>query len=99
MDQAVVNGVTLEYDVQGDGEPVVLVHGGLLADENAPLMREPALTDGYRVINYHRRGFAGSSRPPGRATIGDQAADLRALLDHLGVERAHVGHAGHELLL
>ncbi len=95
MDQAVVNGVTLEYDVQGEGEPVVLVHGGLLADENAPLMREPSLTDGYRVINYHRRGFAGSSRPPGRATIGDQAADLRALLDHLGVERAHV--VGHSL--
>lgn len=94
MERADVNGVTLEYEVRGEGEPVVLVHGGLLADENAPLLGESSLNDGYRVINYHRRGFAGSSRPPGRATIGDQAADLRALLDHLGIERAHlVGHS------
>ena len=95
MDRADVNGIALEYEVQGDGEPVVLVHGGLLADENAPLMREPSLIDRFRVVNYHRRGFAGSSRPPGRATIGDQVDDLRALLDHLGVERAHV--VGHSL--
>lgn len=94
MERADVNGVTLEFEVRGEGEPVVLVHGGLLADENAPLLGESSLNDGYRVINYHRRGFAGSSRPPGRATIGDQAADLRALLDHLGIERAHlVGHS------
>ena len=95
MERADVNGVTLEYEVRGDGEPVVLIHGGLLTDENTPLTREAALTDRYRVINYHRRGFAGSSRPQGRATIGDQVADCRALLDHLGVERAHV--VGHSL--
>ena len=95
MDRAEVNGVILEYEVRGDGEPVVMVHGGLLADENAPLMREPTLTDRFRVVNYHRRGFAGSSRLPGRATIGDQAADLHALLDHLDIERAHV--VGHSL--
>lgn len=94
MERAKVRDVELEYEVRGSGEPVVLLHGGLLADENAPLAKEPALTDRYRVINYHRRGFAGSTRPQGKATIQDQAADCRELMRVLGVDRAHiVGHS------
>lgn len=94
MQHAKVNGVDLEYDVRGSGEPVIFLHGGLLADENTPLMSQPALTDHYRLINYHRRGFAGSEHPPGKATIEDQAADCYALMQHLGVARAHVmGHS------
>jgi len=98
MERAHVNGVELEYDVHGSGEPVLLVHGGLLADENTPLALEPALTDKYVVINYHRRGFAGSSRPvegAPRITIETHVADAKALLDELGVEKTHV--VGHSL--
>jgi len=95
MERARVNGVELEYEVRGSGEPVLLLHGGLLADENSPLLNEPALTASYQVINYHRRGFAGSEHPDGRAQIGDQVADARALLAELGVERTHV--VGHSL--
>jgi pimeloyl-ACP methyl ester carboxylesterase len=94
MERAKIGEIELEYEVRGEGEAAVLLHGGLLADENTPLAREPVLTDRYRVINYHRRGFAGSTRPPGKATIPDQAADCRALMQHLGVDRAHiVGHS------
>lgn len=95
MERARVNGVELEYEVRGSGEPVLLLHGGLLADENTPLAREAALTDNYRVINYHRRGFAGSEHPEGKAQISDQVADARALLAELGIERTHV--VGHSL--
>jgi pimeloyl-ACP methyl ester carboxylesterase len=46
------------------------------------------------LIRYHRRGYADSSHPSGPASIARQAADCRALLAHLGVERAHVvGHS------
>jgi pimeloyl-ACP methyl ester carboxylesterase len=94
MDRAKVNGVELEYQIKGTGEPVVLLHGGLLADENTPLLDQPALTSSYRVLNYHRRGFAGSSHPPGRAMIADQVADCKALLQHLGIKRTHaIGHS------
>ena len=58
-------------------------------------MREPALAR-YRLIRYHRRGYAGSSKPePGASvSIGKQAADAVALLRHLRIERAHiVGHS------
>ena len=79
MERAQVNGVELEYEVRGSGEAILLLHGGLLPDENTPLMQEPALTDKYKVINYHRLGFAGSSRPQGKAMIGDQVADARCL--------------------
>src|SRR3954469_5965134 len=94
MDRVRANDVELEYEVRGEGEAVVLLHGGLLADENTPLLSEPALTDSFRVINYHRRGFAGSEHPEGKAQISDQVRDCKMLLEPLGVERTHVlGHS------
>jgi uncharacterized protein (TIGR02118 family) len=90
----VLAGTELEYEERGAGEPVLLIHGGLLADAFTPVLAQPALTDHYRVISYHRRGYAGSARPKGDVCIARQAADARDLLGHLGIERAHVvGHS------
>jgi pimeloyl-ACP methyl ester carboxylesterase len=84
----------LEYEVRGDGEPVLLVHGSHVADAFLPLAKEPAIADAYRVIRYHRRGFAGSDRHTGPFGIGDQASDALTLLRTLNVDRAHVvGHS------
>ncbi|MBI4338614.1 MAG: alpha/beta hydrolase [Chloroflexi bacterium] len=94
MDNAVIDGITIEYEVAGTGEPVVLIHGALIADAFRPLLAEPSLAHGYRLITYHRRGYVGSSRTPGPISIARQAADCQALLRHLGIERAHiVGHS------
>jgi pimeloyl-ACP methyl ester carboxylesterase len=93
MNRARIDGKVLEYEVRGTGEPVVLVHGALIADAFAPLLAEPALTERYRLVLYHRRGFAGSTHAEDPLSIAQQAADCRALMDHLGVRRAHV--AGH----
>jgi pimeloyl-ACP methyl ester carboxylesterase len=72
----------------------VLVHGSHIADAFAPLLVEPALTERYQLILYHRRGFAGSTHPEGPLSIVQQAADCHALMQHLGVPRAHiVGHS------
>jgi pimeloyl-ACP methyl ester carboxylesterase len=85
----------LEYEARGDGEPVLLIHGALIADTFLPLMREAALADPYRLIRYHRRGHAGSDPVSSASSIEQQAQDALALLTHLGVERAHVvGHSG-----
>jgi pimeloyl-ACP methyl ester carboxylesterase len=84
----------LEYWDIGVGEPVVLVHGSIIADAFAPLLLEPALTERYRLVSYHRRGFAGSTHPDRPLSIAEQAADCRALLGTLGIDRAHiVGHS------
>ena len=94
MTLAKLDGVDLEYLVRGSGEPVVLVHAGIFADWFKPLVDEPALARRYRMVSYHRVGYAGSSRVTGPVSIADQAAHLRGLMRHLGIERAHlVGHS------
>ena len=92
MPRALVNGVELEYEVAGSGEPVLLI-SPMVADGFLPLVSEPALAHGYQLVTYHRRGWAGSTHTPPPVRIADHAADAAALLDHLGVGRAHV--AGH----
>jgi hypothetical protein len=47
--RANVEGVELEYRVTGTGEPVILVHAGILADWWEPLIAQPALTSRYRI--------------------------------------------------
>jgi pimeloyl-ACP methyl ester carboxylesterase len=93
--QLQVPGGTLEYEVTGNpsGEAVILIHGSGVAATFAPTMTEPALA-GYRLIRFHRRGYAGSSKEPIPFSVKDQAADARALLRSLNVTRAHVvGHS------
>jgi uncharacterized protein (TIGR02118 family) len=94
LHRVVVDDTELEYEERGAGEPVLLIHGGILADAFAPLLAESALTDRYRLISYHRRGFAGSAEPEGEVSIARQAADAQAVLAHLGIAQAHVvGHS------
>jgi pimeloyl-ACP methyl ester carboxylesterase len=92
MDRAKVNGVELEYEVRGTGEPVLLIDM-LIADCFLPLLTEPALADRYQLIRYHKRGWVGSTHTPPPMSIAEHAADAAALLEHLGVRRAHI--AGH----
>jgi pimeloyl-ACP methyl ester carboxylesterase len=92
MERAKVNGIELEYELRGSGEPLLLI-SPMVAGAFLPFMAAPALTRRYRLIRYHRRGWSGSTHTPGPVTIEDHADDAAALLDRLGVGRAHV--AGH----
>jgi len=93
MQHARVNGVSLEYDVSGQGEPVLFI-SPVVADGFLPLLSEPSLAHEYRLITYHKRGWMGSTHTPPPVSIADHAADAAALLGHLGVRRAHiVGHS------
>lgn len=94
MERARVNGVELEYELKGSGEPVLLIHGSHIARSFLPLLAQPSLTKKYTLIRYHRRGFLGSSPARGSVSVKDQATDARALLEHLHMSRAHVvGHS------
>jgi len=94
MERATVRGTTLEYEILGSNEPILLIPGVLVADGMRPLVEEERLAGRYMLILYHRRGVAGSDGVGAPFTIKDQAADARALLGELGVERAHiVGHS------
>jgi pimeloyl-ACP methyl ester carboxylesterase len=93
MDTITVAGARLAYEVCGDGDPIVLLHPGFVANAFAPLLREPALA-GYRLIAYHRRGYGASTPAAAPFSVAAQAADCLALLDGLSLARAHlVGHS------
>ncbi len=92
MERVKVNGVELEFEIRGSGEPVLLIDM-LIADCFVPLLTEPSLANQYQLIRYHKRGWVGSTHTPPPVSMGDHAADAAALLDHLGVRRAHI--AGH----
>ena len=89
IDRTQINGVELEIRDRGSGEPVVFVHGGM-GDECAAVLAEPALANQYRLIDYHRRGWGNSERLEAPLSIEQQAADCRAVMHHLGLERAHL---------
>lgn len=99
MERAAVDGLELEYELRGSGEPVVLIHWGVSAAWAEPLMNEPALADRYRLLSYHRAGFGGSSQIEGPVSIADHAELCRLLMRRLEIERAHiVGHSSSALI-
>jgi pimeloyl-ACP methyl ester carboxylesterase len=93
MEKANLNGVTLEYEVKGSGEPVLLISTGPIADSFLPLLSEKALVERYRLIAFRQRRLARSTNSPAPVSFAEHAADAAALLGHLDVSRAHV--AGH----
>ena len=89
------DGVGLEVTIEGEGPPVVLLHGW---PDSHRLWRNtvPALVAaGYQVIAPDLRGMGASDRPDGVESyaIPFLAGDVLGVLDHLGHEKAHVvGH-------
>ncbi len=94
MPRVALDDVELEYELDGEGEPVLLVHPGIFSDWFTPLRREPALANRYRLIHYNRAGCAGSSRASGAISFSRQARQMGLILQHLRIPRAHViGHS------
>jgi pimeloyl-ACP methyl ester carboxylesterase len=91
METTEFDGIELEYEVTGSGEPVLLI-SPVLAGGFLPLVSEPSL-EGYQLVRYHTRGWVGSTHTEGPVSVEDHAADAAQLLDHLGVDRVHA--AGH----
>lgn len=92
MPTANLDDVSIHYEIHGDGPPLVLAHclGG-----NLELWRDqiPALAARHRLVVWDCRGHGRSSAPRERTQYGVRrsAQDLAGLLDHLGIERAHIG--------
>ena len=87
--KAQVNGVELWYDVTGEGEPVLQIHGAGFAHFNfAPAT--PQLAGHFQVIDYDMRGYGQSDRPVQRYDMEVWADDAAGLLDALGIREAHV---------
>jgi pimeloyl-ACP methyl ester carboxylesterase len=91
-----IDGVRLHYIEQGQGDPVVLIHGnGTLIQDFTVSGLVDGLSGRHRVIVFDRPGFGYSTRPRSRIwTPLAQAEVLQKALDQLGVERPVVlGHS------
>ncbi|MFJ8745148.1 alpha/beta fold hydrolase [Embleya sp. NPDC127516] len=89
MPRAQVNGADLYYEVAGEGEPLVLVHGSWTDHRSwSPVV--PALAASYRVVTYDRRGHGRSTAPAGAGSRTQDEDDLAALVERLDVAPAHV---------
>ncbi|MCY4416671.1 MAG: alpha/beta hydrolase [Chloroflexi bacterium] len=89
MSSAKINGIDLHYQCYGEGEAIVFAHG---AGGNllSWWQQIPFFSQRYQCITFDHRGFGHSldvPEGPGAAKFVD---DLRGLLDHLGVESAHL---------
>jgi 3-oxoadipate enol-lactonase len=69
--------------------PVLVLSNSLGATLEMWDAQAEALAERFRVVRYDTRGHGGSDVPPGPYSIDDVGGDVVALLDHLGVERAH----------
>jgi len=81
-----VNGIDLYYEIRGDGEPLLLLHGGGGIGANWELVF-PSPPEKYRLITPDARGHGSTTNPARRFTFKQLAQDVFALLDHLGIDR------------
>jgi pimeloyl-ACP methyl ester carboxylesterase len=85
-----VNGVNLWHRVTGEGEPVVQIHGAGFGHFNLDPVTPAIAAAGFRVVDYDQRGYGVSDKPLQHYDMEVWADDLAALMDVLGIERAHV---------
>ena len=92
MSQVTLNGIAIDYRVTGSGPAVLLSHG---YGETANMWRgqHAVLGARYRLITWDMRGHGGTdaSNDPTRYSLEATVDDMRALLAHVGEERAVIG--------
>ncbi len=85
-----VNGLHMYYEVQGEGSPLVLLHGGVQSIDLSFAALIPELVGRHRVIGVELQGHGRTADIDRVRSPAAMAGDVVALLDHLGIDRAHV---------
>lgn len=93
MDKITINGSTIAYEQQGQGETVVLLHG--FCGSSAYWEKvQPLLADQYQVIAPDLRGHGATDAPLGAYSIGQMADDVAGLMEALGISKyTLLGHS------
>jgi 3-oxoadipate enol-lactonase len=91
MPKTRVNGIELYYELHGpENAPVVVLSNGVLMSTASWVFQTPVLSQHYRVLLYDCRGQWQSDHPTEAYTMELHADDLAALLDALGIQKAHL---------
>jgi 3-oxoadipate enol-lactonase len=91
MPTANVNGVTLNYELTGEGAETIVLINGLADDVESWGFQVPDFVDaGYRVLTIDNRGIGKSDAPEGPYTSRMLADDAKAVVDQLGITGFHL---------
>jgi pimeloyl-ACP methyl ester carboxylesterase len=89
MPMANANGININYRVEGQGEPLIMING--MNEVQSNWRFQTGLFKKYfRTITFDNRGAGKSDKPAGSYTIKMMADDTIGLMDHLNIEKAHV---------
>src|SRR4051794_39171420 len=89
MPHAALNGFEIHYDVHGEGDPLICVHG-LGCDRRAWALQIQPFSEQYQAVFLDNRDVGQSSLAASDYTTADMAGDVLALADHLELERFHL---------
>jgi pimeloyl-ACP methyl ester carboxylesterase len=89
MPQVEVDRLTINYEVQGEGEPLLLIPY-TSADHACYAFQLPAYTEHFSCIAIDLPGSGESDKPPGPYSTDGHADQVAAFLGAIGIERAHV---------
>ena len=86
---AFINGINICYEIKGEGDPVLLVHG-LGSKKESWIAQFKPLSEHFKVIRFDNRGCGKSDRPKGVYTMELLADDIAGLMDSLKIGKAHI---------
>ncbi len=89
MPKAFVNGININYRVDGQGEPVILIMG-IAGSMQSWIFQKHVFRKHFRVITFDNRGVGRSDKPIGPYSMRMMADDTLRLMDHLGIEKTHI---------
>lgn len=89
MPKIQVNNINLFYEIQGEGEPLLLIYG-LAGRGNGFLYQTPELSKHFRTITFDNRGVGETDQPEEPYSIAQMADDAAGLLDALGIASSNV---------
>src|ERR671930_1659403 len=91
MSHARVNDINLYYEVHGQGEPFLFISGTGSSCEYMKVTTVDWLAREFQLIIFDHRGTGRSDKPDMAYSTRMFANDAVGLLEHLGIERSHVG--------
>jgi pimeloyl-ACP methyl ester carboxylesterase len=95
------DNVCIAYQVTGDGPVDIIMAPGTMShlDLDWEIPNRAQFFERFsrfcRLVRFDKRGTGLSDRPVTMATLEERSDDIRAVMDAVGLERAHAGHEPH----
>lgn len=86
MPTATINGISLYYEMNGSGEPLVFIPG-LGGTTDLWFQQIKYFSAHYQFVSFDNRGAGRSDKPEGAYSMAQFSNDLNGLLDHLGIDK------------